>query len=139
MIRKNMSIPAGRKLFKRIAACLILGLLAAGILSGCKKDASEIDTDELVRASVGWPSAFDVEEIDEPPFEDEPGRTNNAFNVVDFGEQGHGGWFYRYGNSKRPQRSRRMGSVTSTVLPRSLSIRGRLPSCSISSAKTLFF
>ncbi|MGX8686279.1 MAG: hypothetical protein ACSW8K_00565, partial [bacterium] len=110
MIRKQLSRPAGRKIFKRIAAGLLVGLMAALILSGCKKDGPAMDTDELVRASIGWPSAFNIEEIDEPPFEDEPGRTNNAFNVVDFGEQGKGGWFYRYGNSKRPQRSRRMGS-----------------------------
>ncbi len=111
MIRKYLSLPAGRKLMKGIAAGLALGLLAAGILSGCsKKEGPAAETDELLRASVGWPSAFNIEEIDEPPFEDEPGRTNNAFNVVDFGEQGKGGWFYRYGNSKRPQRSRRMNS-----------------------------
>ena len=50
-----------------------------------------------------WPSAFDVEPNNEPPFVDDPARTNNAFNVQDFGEQGTNGWFYRYGNSKRPE------------------------------------
>ena len=30
--------------------------------------------------------------------------------MQDFGEQGTNGWFYRYGNSKRPQRSRRLES-----------------------------
>ena len=111
MIGKYFNRPAGRRLMGRIAAGLAAGLMAAGILAGCsKKEGPAVETDDLLRASVGWPSDFNIEEIDEPPFEDEPGRTNNAFNVVDFGEQGHGGWFYRYGNSKRPQRSRRMGS-----------------------------
>ncbi|MGX8704260.1 MAG: hypothetical protein ACSW8H_07420, partial [bacterium] len=111
MIGKYFNRPAGRRLMGRIAAGLAAGLMAAAILAGCsKKEGPAVETDDLLRASVGWPSDFNIEEIDEPPFEDEPGRTNNAFNVVDFGEQGHGGWFYRYGNSKRPQRSRRMNS-----------------------------
>ena len=57
-----------------------------------------------------WPSAFDVEPNNEPPFVDDPARTNNAFNVQDFGEQGTNGWFYRYGNSKRPERAKRIES-----------------------------
>ncbi len=57
-----------------------------------------------------WPSAFDVKPNNEPPFVDDPARTNNAFNVQDFGEQGTNGWFYRYGNSKRPERAKRIES-----------------------------
>ena len=48
------------------------------------------------------------EAFTEPPFADDPARTNNAFNVQDFGEQGRNGWFYRYGESKRPWRARQI-------------------------------
>jgi len=73
MIRKYLSLPAGRKLMKGIAAGLALGLLAAGILSGCsRKEGPAAETDELLRASVGWPSAFNIEEIDEPPLRTSP-------------------------------------------------------------------
>ena len=105
MIRKMFQIPACR-----IAAGLLCCLMAAGILAGCSKGETAPSEEEIPKVSAGWPSDFNVEDIEEPPFEDVPGRTNNAFNVVDFGEQGTGGWFYRYGDSKRPERSRRLSS-----------------------------
>ena len=105
MIRKMFQIPACR-----IAAGLLCCLMAAGILAGCSKGETAPSEEESPKVSAGSPSDFNVEEIEEPPFEDVPGRTNNAFNVVDFGEQGTGGWFYRYGDSKRPERSRRLSS-----------------------------
>ena len=48
------------------------------------------------------------EAFTEPPFADDPARTNNAFNVQDFGEQGRNGWFFRYGESKHPWRARQI-------------------------------
>ena len=63
-----------------------------------------------MKVAAFWPSAFEAEEYEEPPFADDPDRTNNAFNVMDFGEQGKNGWFYRYGSSKKPWRSQRITS-----------------------------
>ena len=61
---------------------------------------------ELCAAS--WPGAFEPEHYEEPPYTEDPTRTNNAFNVKDFGEQGKNGWFYRYGDAKKPQRSKQI-------------------------------
>ncbi len=52
-----------------------------------------------------WPDAFVVKAVEEPPFEDDPSRTNNAFNVIDFGKQGNNGWIFRAGDYKHPERS----------------------------------
>ena len=107
MISKYFRLPKGRKLAEWTALRLALVLTAVGILAGC---AGEASVSGIPQISSEWPSDFEIEEIDEPAFVDVPGRTNNAFNVVDFGEQGTGGWFYRYGDSKRPERSRRVSS-----------------------------
>jgi hypothetical protein len=41
----------------------------------------------------GWPTELDGEKYDEPEFVDDENRSNNAFNVADFGDQGNNGWF----------------------------------------------
>ncbi|WP_024866300.1 hypothetical protein [Butyrivibrio sp. FCS014] len=66
--------------------------------------------DEVVALAGFWPSSFTSTDYIEPEFTDDESRTNNAFNVADFGEQGNNGWFYRYGSSQDPARSRRIES-----------------------------
>ena len=66
--------------------------------------------DDLVALSAAWPKSFMASDYVEPEFIDDENRTNNAFNVSDFGEQGNNGWFYRYGSSMDPTSSRRMES-----------------------------
>ena len=95
-----------KKVVAAIIAVLLLGLAAGGtlfVLNGRKGDAEDIA--EMLRLPASWPSALKVSANVEPPFVDDPNRTNNAFNVQDFGEQGTNGWFYRYGNYKRPHRA----------------------------------
>ena len=111
-----MSENTAKKSAKKKTAALIAGVLAVtgamvGILAlvGNRGGMPEM-SDDMNLLSVVWPSVFDVEPHVEPPFEDDPNRTNNAFNVIDFGEQGTNGWFYRYGDSKRPQRSEQIKS-----------------------------
>ena len=93
-----------------IAALLVLLAGAIGSValfsggSGSKK--GEEGGTEIIEKF--WPDAFVAKADDEPPFEDDPNRTNNAFNVIDFGAQGSNGWFYRYGDYKKPDRSHRM-------------------------------
>ncbi len=107
MIRERMREFLSAKRAAAAAAGAAI-LAAAGILAGCAGGSAAVN--DIPQLPAGWPSDFTIEEIDEPPFEDVPGRTNNAFNVVDFGEQGNGGWFYRYGKSEHPERSRRLSS-----------------------------
>ena len=88
---------------------LVLGLGAAALLgafggSGSRQGA--VQGVELCAAT--WPGAFEPEHYEEPPYTEDPTRTNNAFNVKDFGEQGKNGWFYRYGDAKKPLRSRQI-------------------------------
>ena len=66
--------------------------------------------DEIVALASSWPSSFISHDYIEPEFVDDENRTNNAFNVADFGEQGNNGWFYRYGSSQDPARSKRLES-----------------------------
>ncbi len=66
--------------------------------------------DEIIALGGGWPDSFFSDEYVEPEFVDDPSRTNNAFNVADFGEQGNNGWFYRYGSALDPGKSRRLES-----------------------------
>ena len=91
------------------AACVLaaaLGLGTAALLGAFGGSRSELPEVELCAAT--WPQAFELEEYLEPPYTEDPNRTNNAFNVKDFGEQGTNGWFYRYGDAKKPQRSRQI-------------------------------
>jgi hypothetical protein len=92
------------------AAAALLVLLAGAIgisalISGGKGGNSESGTEIIEKF---WPEAFVAKADDEPPFEDDPSRTNDAFNVIDFGAQGSNGWFYRYGDYRKPERSRRL-------------------------------
>ena len=66
--------------------------------------------DDVVALAGFWPTSFTSTDYIEPEFADDENRTNNAFNVADFGEQGNNGWFYRYGSSQDPARSRRLES-----------------------------
>lgn len=61
---------------------------------------------EVLAAS--WPDAFAYEKYIEPEFADNKSRSNDAFNVADFGEQGNNGWFYRYGNPDKPLKSKQL-------------------------------
>jgi hypothetical protein len=105
MIQKRWALSMKKK-----ALILLSCILAAGIATGCASmggapqgdNAPQTGSEELQLLSAGWPSDFEVEPHVEPPFADDPNRTNNAFNVQDFGEQGSNGWFYRYGDSKAP-------------------------------------
>ena len=94
------------------AACvlaLILGLGTAALLGafgGSGSRGGSVTDVELCAAT--WPAAFEPEHYEEPPYTEDPNRTNNAFNVKDFGEQGKNGWFYRYGDAKKPWRSKQI-------------------------------
>ena len=65
----------------------------------------EVVENEIMTFASKWPSSFTSDAYSEPEFIDDENRTNNAFNVADFGEQGTNGWFYRYGSSQDPARS----------------------------------
>ncbi|MDO4416058.1 MAG: hypothetical protein Q4C20_13365, partial [Erysipelotrichaceae bacterium] len=94
---------------KAILAAAVLAIVAGAVavsgLLGPKGGSDSSAGTEVIEKF--WPDAFVVKANDEPPFEDDPSRTNNAFNVIDFGAQGSNGWFYRYGDYKKPQRSLR--------------------------------
>lgn len=70
----------------------------------------EVVENEIMTFASKWPSSFTSDAYSEPEFIDDENRTNNAFNVADFGEQGTNGWFYRYGSSQDPARSKRLES-----------------------------
>ncbi|MBR6281730.1 MAG: hypothetical protein IKR14_04430, partial [Lachnospiraceae bacterium] len=86
------------------AACGVAGAVVFGMHLP-QANASEIDM-----LSGGWPTTFSGDSYEEPEFVDSESRTNHAFNVADFGEQGNNGWFYRYGESQKPTESRRLES-----------------------------
>jgi len=86
------------------AACGVAGAVVFGMHLP-QANASEIDM-----LSGGWPTTFSGDSYEEPEFVDSKDRTNHAFNVADFGEQGNNGWFYRYGESQKPTESRRLES-----------------------------
>ena len=108
--KSKKALPAflalGKKRLAGIIAALItaVAVLVAAVMGLNRGGGGGQDT----RLIPGfWPDAFVAEAYDEPAFDDDPSRTNNAFNVVDFGEQGTNGWFYRYGDYRRPERSKR--------------------------------
>ncbi|MBR4163168.1 MAG: hypothetical protein IKR11_06570, partial [Solobacterium sp.] len=92
-----------------IAACVGIAAVAGGLIFALLNNNSggKINTQDIELIEAFWPDAFVVQAYDEPPFADDPNRTNNAFNVIDFGEQGSNGWFFRYGDYKKPERSQR--------------------------------
>ena len=110
--QENKVSKPSRKVLWIVLGCILvagIGVGAAALLGlfGGKK-ANSVNYDEVARVAASWPEAFEAEVYNEPAFEDDENRTNNAFNVKDFGEQGKNGWFYRYGNAKKPERSKRV-------------------------------
>ncbi len=101
---------ASRKV-KLLATGGVVVVAAAGV-AGALALASGNDEitikDEIVALAGGWPQSFMADDYVEPEFVDDKNRTNNAFNVADFGEQGNNGWFYRYGTATNPASSKRM-------------------------------
>ena len=99
-----------------VGGVLVIALLCTAVaVLGAPKgeiDKPEIVTieDEIMALASSWPSSFNSDNYVEPEFVDDENRTNNAFNVADFGEQGNNGWFYRYGSSQDPSRSKRVES-----------------------------
>lgn len=96
--------------FKAIAAAVLVALLAgvtaiSGLFGNGGGSPASAGTEIIDKF---WPDAFVVKADDEPAFDDDPARTNNAFNVIDFGAQGSNGWFYRYGDYRKPERSKRV-------------------------------
>ena len=96
---------------RKIAACSAIAAiaLASAFSLGCTEggETSGSDSETDIIASF-WPDAFVAQVYNEPEFNDDANRTNNAFNVIDFGEQGKNGWFYRCGDYRKPQRSERL-------------------------------
>ena len=97
--QENKVSKPSRKVLWIVLGCILLagiGVGAAALLGlfGGKK-ANSVNYDEVARVAASWPEAFEAEVYNEPAFEDDENRTNNAFNVKDFGEQGKNGWFYR--------------------------------------------
>ena len=84
------------------------GAAAAVTVANNLSDGGLVEETGLTFLSAKWPEVFDVKGYEEPEFVDVPNRTNNAFNVSDFGEQGKNGWFYRYGSAQTPSRSQRL-------------------------------
>ena len=90
------------------ALVLVLGLGTAALLGAFGGSRSRTSAVDLELCAASWPEAFEPEYYQEPPYTEDGTRTNNAFNVKDFGEQGKNGWFYRYGDAKKPQRSKQI-------------------------------
>ncbi|MBE5920713.1 MAG: hypothetical protein E7272_12850 [Pseudobutyrivibrio ruminis] len=82
----------------------------AGVMAFAGGNTPVTIKDEIVALAGGWPQSFMADDYVEPEFVDDKNRTNNAFNVADFGEQGNNGWFYRYGSATNPAASKRMES-----------------------------
>ena len=99
----------GKKIVKHKRICVfslaMIGVFA-GVLAFFIAKPSNAKVIDLLEK--GWPTELDGEKYDEPEFVDDENRTNNAFNVADFGDQGNNGWFYRYGSALKPQKSKRL-------------------------------
>ena len=103
----------GRIAVGSAAGVLAVSAAASTVFWAKDKPAEQMVTnieDQVVALAAAWPSSFTSNDYIEPEFIDDENRTNNAFNVADFGEQGKGGWFYRYGSSQDPARSRQIES-----------------------------
>lgn len=88
-----------------VLAVVVAASAAAYVLGNSNE--SVIDSAVKILDSI-VPTSFGGDVYEEPEFVDSDSRTNNAFNVVDFGQQGKNGWFYRYGDADRPDRSRQI-------------------------------
>ena len=92
-----------KALFALAGVAVIGGGAAVGVnVVNNLSDGGLVEETGLTFLSAKWPEVFDVKGYEEPEFVDVPNRTNNAFNVSDFGEQGRNGWFYRYGSAQNP-------------------------------------
>ncbi len=103
IITKKMLVPIA-------GATIVAAGAAVGVGAYISGNEDNLLEDRLVFLSSKWPQVFETEEYNEPKFVDSPSRTNNAFNVTDFGEQGNNGWFYRYGSAEKPSMSKRLES-----------------------------
>ncbi|WP_022764111.1 hypothetical protein [Butyrivibrio sp. XPD2006] len=100
---------------KKVSGIIMLGIMACATVAVsvfARGETKEIITieDEIVALANIWPASFTDDAYVEPEFVDDENRTNNAFNVADFGEQGENGWFYRYGSPLDPVKSKRIES-----------------------------
>ena len=97
MLKKFMGLPLKTKVISCVCAGALVSGTVAAVAVGTMND-EEMQQEDIIEAltplSGGWPSSFDVKKYDEPEFVDSAFRTNNAFNVEDFGEQGVNGWYY---------------------------------------------
>lgn len=100
MLEKIKLIPVKMK----IIFTAVIGVLIAAVIIFINGMVSEPEVITVMAAQ--WPDCFASEEYEEPVFKEDKNRDNNAFNVADFGEQGSNGWFYRYGNSTKPSKSK---------------------------------
>lgn len=89
-----------------VAAVAVIG--AATACSGMFQHKEADGGKSIPLVASRWPSCFSSDEYKEPEFADDENRTNNAFNVADFGEQGSNGWFYRYGKPGKPYKSKQI-------------------------------
>ncbi len=101
--------------YKVAAGIAVLGIgtvTTAAVAMNRQEIVQEITVieDEVLPLASKWPTSFNTDDYVEPEFVDDESRTNNAFNVADFGEQGSNGWFYRYGSSQDPTRSKQIES-----------------------------
>ena len=114
-IRKVAEFLVGKKVAVAVIAMSVALCSAAATMIFAKEKPVvkqkivEIE-DEVIALASSWPSSFTTDDYIEPEFEDDVNRTNNAFNVADFGQQGNNGWFYRYGSALDPARSKRLES-----------------------------
>ena len=110
--QENKVSKPSRKVLWIVLGCILvagIGVGAAALLGAFGGGGSrQAAIGEVELCAATWPAAFEPEHYEEPPYTEDPNRTNNAFNVKDFGEQGKNGWFYRYGDAKKPQRSRQI-------------------------------
>lgn len=111
--RKVTQVLKARKIVVGAAAAGLVTCSAAASLIFAKDKPERIVTtieDDIIALAAAWPESFNSTDYVEPEFTDDANRTNNAFNVADFGKQGDNGWFYRYGSSQDPARSRQLES-----------------------------
>lgn len=108
MFKKFMVASRKVKLLATGGVVVVAAAGVAGALALASGNDAIIIKDEIVALAGGWPQSFMADDYVEPEFVDDKNRTNNAFNVADFGEQGNNGWFYRYGTATNPAASKRM-------------------------------
>lgn len=94
------------KLISGVATVAIAAVVVATMAFIQPKEPVDLTEIEILESKV--PLSFGQDKYVEPEFVDSEARTNNAFNVIDFGEQGNNGWFYRYGDANKPQLSKQI-------------------------------